>query len=111
MIATGRSLHSALAVQKELKLDFPGSYILASNGCLIYDCDARETMFRTGVPLPLTAEIFKMAEKHGIYVQTYTAQYFFCISIGSYYLVIEFPFSVSYFQVEKVDKNDIKFSK
>ncbi|MBO4484997.1 MAG: HAD family phosphatase [Lachnospiraceae bacterium] len=72
VIATGRSLHSALAVQKELGLDFPGSYILASNGCLIYDCDARETLFRTGVPLPLTAEIFKMAEEHGIYVQTYT---------------------------------------
>jgi len=33
----------------------------------------------------------------------------FCF--GSYYLVIEFPFSVSYFQVDKVDKNDIKFSK
>ena len=72
VIATGRSLHSALYVQKELGLDFPGSYILASNGCLIYDCDAKATLFRTGVPLPLTAEIFKMAEEHGIYVQTYT---------------------------------------
>lgn len=72
VIATGRSLHSALYVQKELGLDFPGSYILASNGCLIYDCDAKETLFRTGVPLTLTAEIFKMAEEHGIYVQTYT---------------------------------------
>ena len=55
VIATGRSLHSALYVQKELGLDFPGSYILASNGCLIYDCDAKETLFRTGVPLPAAA--------------------------------------------------------
>ena len=72
VIATGRSLHSALAVQKELGLAFPGSYILASNGCLIYDCDAQETLFRTGVPLGITAEIFRMAGEYGIYVQTYT---------------------------------------
>lgn len=71
-IASGRSLHSAMSVQKELGLDFPQSYIVASNGCLIYDCDRKETIFRAGVPFPVVAEIFRMAREQGMYVQTYS---------------------------------------
>ena len=72
VLASGRSLHSVLSVQKALKVDFPRSFILASNGCLIYDCDREETIFRAGVPIAIVKEIFAMAEEHGVYVQTYT---------------------------------------
>ena len=71
-LASGRSLHSVERVQKDLGIDFPRSYILSFNGCQIYDCDRQETIYRAGLPLAVVREIFAMANKYGVYVQTYT---------------------------------------
>ncbi len=70
-ISTGRALDSAMAVQEENKLFFPGSYLIAFNGSEIYDCDAKKDVFRTGVPFDLVPEIFRMAKEYDIHCHTY----------------------------------------
>ena len=75
IICTGRGLDSALYVQKELKIDFPNSFIAAYNGCQIYDCEQKKTVFKTGLPIPVVRDIFKMAKEHNVYVHTYNDEY------------------------------------
>lgn len=70
-INTGRALDSAMAVQKELNLFFKGSFLIAYNGSQIYDCDRKETIYRTGVPMDIVPDIFDMAVQMGIHLHTY----------------------------------------
>ncbi len=71
-ISTGRALESAMAVQKENELFFPGSYLVAYNGSEIYDCDAKKDVYRTGIPFELIPEIFRIADEYNIHCHTYT---------------------------------------
>ncbi len=70
-ISTGRALDSAMSVQKENNLFFPGSYLIAFNGSEIYDCDAKIDIYRTGVPFDLVPEIFSLAKEYAIHCHTY----------------------------------------
>lgn len=70
-INTGRAIDSALLVQEELNLFFKGSFIIGFNGSQIYDCDKKETVYRTGVPLDIVPDIFTIANKRGIHLHTY----------------------------------------
>ena len=75
VICTGRGLDSALKVQKKYGLDFPHSFIAAYNGCQIYDCDEKKTIFKVGLELPVVKDIFDCADENGIYVHTYNDDY------------------------------------
>ena len=75
VICTGRGLDSALKVQKKYSLEFPHSFIAAYNGCQIYDCDQKSTIFKVGLELPIVKEIFTTAAKSGVYVHTYSDDY------------------------------------
>lgn len=75
VICTGRGLDSALKVQKKYGLEFPNSFIAAYNGCQIYDCDKKETIFKVGLELSTVKEIFTMADEYGVYVHTYSDEY------------------------------------
>ena len=72
MICTGRGLDSALKVQKKYRLSFPNSFIAAYNGCQIYDCDRKKTLFKVGLEIQLVKEIFALADEYGVYVHTYS---------------------------------------
>ena len=74
-ICTGRALESALTVHRELKLDFDNSYVAAYNGGQIYDPRKKETIYRIGIPLPITEDIFAIAKECGIHVHTYNDNY------------------------------------
>ena len=75
IICTGRGLESALTVQRELNLGFPNSFIVAFNGCQIYDCNTGDSIVKAGVPLQMVRELFKLAEEYGVYVHTFSDDY------------------------------------
>ena len=74
-ICTGRSLPNALDLQKKLKVDFPGSFVVGFNGAEIYDSDNRKLIYRTAVPLEDVFEIIDMAWKADVHIQTYQDRY------------------------------------
>lgn len=72
VLSSGRPLDSILEVKREAVLDFPGMYIIANNGTLIYDCDKKESLLELRVAYGDVAGIWNLAKEHGIHVQTYT---------------------------------------
>lgn len=71
-IATGRPIYSAKIVAKELGLDPYGTYIIASNGGVIYDCEKDEILSKDTVPYSLVSLLFGEAAKSGLHIHTYT---------------------------------------
>lgn len=71
--SSGRSLDSMLDVLKAHKIGFPGSYISAYNGGLLYECDTDRVLLRLGVELSVVKRIFELAEEIGVHCQTYTS--------------------------------------
>lgn len=72
VLASGRPLGSIREVKELAGLDMPGVFITANNGSLIYDCDRDEVIYTDPVPLDIVEQIWDMAAKMGIHIQTYT---------------------------------------
>ncbi len=98
-ISTGRALDSAKTVQRENKLNFPGSYLVCYNGSEIYDCDTKSDIYRTGVPFDLVPKIFQLAKEHGIHCHTYNDDFLITPSedeeLKYYRRVIKTPYIVT----------------
>ena len=71
ILATGRPLLSGILQAQSLGLDREGCYMIAFNGCILYDLGRKKTLFRTALPLPVTREIFRLAREFGLHIQTY----------------------------------------
>ena len=71
VIATGRPLSSAIKQAERLDLIHEGSYLIAYNGCMLYDIGAGRILYQALLPLPLVYEIFDLANACGIHIQTY----------------------------------------
>lgn len=72
VIASGRPLDSILEVMEDGGVDFPGVYIIANNGTIIYDCDKQEMIREFHVAYEDVSAIWKLAGEHNIHVHTYT---------------------------------------
>lgn len=72
VICTGRAMDSVLQIQKDLSLTFPGTFLAAFNGAQIYDCDKETTIYRAGICIDLVSQIFDLAKKYGVHIQTYS---------------------------------------
>ncbi len=72
VLSSGRPLDSILEVMEDAELDFPGMYVIANNGTLIYDCDHKKTLLELRVSYEDVTAIWNLAKEHGIHVQTYT---------------------------------------
>ena len=73
VLSSGRPLDSILEVMKDAGLDFPGMYVIANNGTLIYDCDNKKALLELRVSYADVTGIWELATESGIHVQTYTA--------------------------------------
>ena len=71
-INTGRALESAMSVQRDNDLFFPGSFLVAYNGSQIYDCDNKCDVYRTGIPFEMIPDIFALSREYGVHCHTYT---------------------------------------
>lgn len=74
-ISTGRAIDSAMQVQKELGLDFKGTFLVGYNGGQIYDCDKKELVYRAQIPFELVEKCFAIANKHDVHIHTYNDNY------------------------------------
>ena len=71
-ICTGRALDSAMEVRRTLQLDFPGMYVIGSNGGEIYDCKQDRIISRTALTMEQVALVMGIAKEQGIHCHTYT---------------------------------------
>lgn len=71
-ICTGRALDSAMEVRRILGLDFPGMFLIGSNGGEIYDCDSQRIISRIALTMEQTALTVKTAKEHDIHCHAYT---------------------------------------
>lgn len=72
VLSSGRPLESILEIKREAGLDFPGMYISANNGTLVYDCDRKTILQEMRVSHEDVSAVWKLAKEENIYVQTYT---------------------------------------
>lgn len=75
VISTGRPLESAVAVQKRLGLLYPGSYVSAYNGAVIYDSYSEKILYETGISLDLIQPVLDTADECGVHIQSYQGRY------------------------------------
>ncbi len=78
IISTGRPLQSALDTQKRLGLTYPGNYVSAYNGALIYDSAAGKTLYETGIALDLIQPALEIADACHVHIQAYQDRYIIC---------------------------------
>lgn len=74
-ICTGRALDSAAGVQKSLGIDYAGSFVVCFNGACIWSTDEKKVIYRVGVPLDITKNIFALAEESHVHIHTYNEKY------------------------------------
>lgn len=72
-LATGRPVETAREVARELGLNTPGCYMIAFNGAVLYDCAADRVLLKRSLPIEIVQELFDMAKRAGLYVQTYNS--------------------------------------
>ena len=71
-LSSGRPLDSILQVKEHAGLNFPGMYVIANNGALVYDCDRQEAVRALTFPTEWVDHLQKEAKEMGIHIQTYT---------------------------------------
>ncbi len=72
VLSSGRPLPSVLEVKEKAGLDFPNMYVIAFNGCIIYDCDKKEMIHTVRVPRKILKEVWELAGERNLHIQTYT---------------------------------------
>lgn len=71
IITTGRPLASAIIQAEKLGLTGDGCYLIAFNGGILYDTNARRIIFEKTIPLPFVKDIFREVNRRGIHIQSY----------------------------------------
>lgn len=72
VLSSGRPLHSIISIKENAGIDYPGIYIIANNGGLVYDCDKRENILERRVPYEDMKIAWDLAKEHGLHIQTYS---------------------------------------
>lgn len=112
VLSSGRPLDSILEVMKDAGLDFPGMYVIANNGTLVYDCDNKKSLLELRVSYEDVAGIWKLARECDIHVQTYTTSEIITAKedkeVQYYRKKIHMPLIVSENPLEILDKEPYK---
>lgn len=72
IISTGRPLVSAIDQAEKLGLTTPGCYLIAFNGCILYDTANKEIIYSISIPLDLVQKVFAEARRRDVHIQTYS---------------------------------------
>lgn len=78
IICTGRPLCSAKKLFPTLGMEGDGCYAITYNGALVYDIYNQKTIFKQTLPIEHVKYIFKKAEEHNVYMQTYSDDEVLC---------------------------------
>lgn len=72
VLSSGRPLHSIISIKENAGIDYPGIYIIANNGGLVYDCDKKENILERRVSYEDMMTTWNLAKEHGLHIQTYS---------------------------------------
>ncbi len=72
VLSSGRPLDSILEVMELAGLCYPNTYIIAYNGCLIYDCDQKNNIFELRLSYNDVSYAWNLASTHKVHIHTYT---------------------------------------
>lgn len=72
VLSSGRPLSSILETKDRLGLSYPGMYVIAYNGALVYDCQADKPVFEKKLSLEVVRQAMDIAREFGIHCQTYS---------------------------------------
>lgn len=78
ILTSGRPLASIRGISEMLGTKFPYSYIIANNGCQIYDCNQKKTIYEKRLGLELVDRAQKLADEMHIHLQTYNENAIIC---------------------------------
>lgn len=71
VLSSGRPLASILETATQLGLNIPGTYIIAYNGALVYDCEQKCSIWEQRVPYDYVTKVMEVAKECGVHAQTY----------------------------------------
>lgn len=71
VLSSGRPLPSILETKERLGLSLPGTYIIAFNGALVYDCENQKPLLERRVPYEYVKKALETAKTCGVHVHTY----------------------------------------
>lgn len=72
VLSSGRPLNSILETKNGLGLSYPGMYVIAYNGALVYDCQAESPVFEKRLLLDYVNQTMEIAGEFGIHCHTYS---------------------------------------
>lgn len=72
VLSSGRPLTSILEAKNSLGLHYPGMFVIAYNGALVYDCQAETPIFEKKLSLDYVNQSMNIASEFGIHCQTYS---------------------------------------
>lgn len=72
VLSSGRPLASILETKEKLGLSFPGTYVIAYNGALVYDCEQEKSIWEQRVPYDYVEKVLALAKECGVHAHTYT---------------------------------------
>ena len=72
VLSSGRPLDSILEVKEQAGISYPGIFIIANNGSLIYDCDRKKNILELRLTFEDVSFVWDLALKMNLHIQTYT---------------------------------------
>lgn len=72
VLSSGRPLDSILKTKEKLGLNYPGMYVIAYNGALVYDCQENKPIFEQKLPIDYVNQAMEIAGNKKVHCQTYS---------------------------------------
>lgn len=72
VLSSGRPLASILETKEKLGLNFPGTFVIAYNGALVYDCEQEKSIWEQRVPYDYVKKVLQLANECDVHAHTYT---------------------------------------
>lgn len=72
VLCSGRDINSVGDVKRELRLDYPGMYLIGYNGGQILDCQTGKTLYRIALTYEQVLHLMEEAKKQNLHIHTYT---------------------------------------
>lgn len=72
VLSSGRPLVSILETKEKLGLNYPGMYVIAYNGALVYDCQKKKPVYEKKLPIEDVEKVLALAGKRGLHCHTYS---------------------------------------
>lgn len=72
VLCSGRDVNNLKYMKEQLRLDYPGMYLIGYNGGEIYDCQTKEVLYRIGLKKEQVSHVMALAEEYRIHFHTYS---------------------------------------